>query len=111
MEILTRFQLNFLLLLVTWWGWEGDRGVQKKRTDFINHCSKLFGLVWLLLPFLLSLSVWKPFLLLHDFFFKKFLHLKFKSQQSAGCLLQPCLFSRPLERVPDGIVLKPVFLL
>ena len=37
-------------------GGVGDRGVQKKRTDFINHCSKLFGLVWLLLPFLLSPS-------------------------------------------------------
>lgn len=30
------------------------------------------------------------------FFFQKFLHLKFKSQLSAGCLLQLCLFIRPL---------------
>lgn len=30
------------------------------------------------------------------FFFQKFPHLKFKSQLSAGCLLQLCLFIRPL---------------
>ena len=73
-----------------------DQGMQKKRTDFIIVGQNCLASCGFYCPFCcVSECLETIYVALRLFFFQKFLHLKFSSQQSAGCLLRPYFFRRP----------------
>ena len=71
--------------------------MQKKESRFHKFIKIVLPHVVFCCPFCCVFECLEAiYVALRLFFFQKFLHLKFKSQLSAGCLLQLCLFIRPL---------------
>lgn len=103
--------MQFQLILLLFWllraeGEEND--AEKKRTDFLNSLSKLFGLTrFFCCPFCCVCECLEAiYVSLGWFFCQKPLHLKFKSQLSAGCLFQLCLTHMAIAGSLTALVLQ-----